>query len=110
MDAKQVLEEIVKKSNDAMAMAIKAALDKGAPKDELAEIVYKISEKTTADVINVLAETENSKEVMLSVAFGILRMLADTLKIYLEDNNINIQAEDIEDETEIPGAPDSMYL
>lgn len=106
MDIVQVLEEIKSKADKGLLIAIKTMKNKqGINKETMSEIYSKSVEMSNM-VINTLEKEGHSDEEVVAITSSLLRLLADTIEIYINDNGIEF----VEGEDEKNDAPESMYL
>lgn len=107
MEATQILEEIVTKSKQAMQSTLEAAKEEGILDKENIQKIYDVSNDISIYIVDKLSKVDDREEIVLSTAFSLINIVSNTLKIYMEDNNIEIGVADIET---VNDAPYSMYL
>ena len=105
MDAKKILEDIKKKSQETISMALRKAKKEGTLKDEDVQKIYDASVKISDSVVKEIESVDDRDEIVIATAMSLVSLISDTVKIYMEDNRINIEGEE-----QCKDAPESMYL
>lgn len=105
MDIKSILSEVMNELDEAVRLALLTAKENGTLRKDDLNKIHALSVKASSTVVHECDEGRD--EISIATMLATARLLVDTVKIFIEDNSIDIVEDDKQDTA---NAPEHMYL